>query len=118
MEIKSLRITENKIVYKRFFGISSKEYDFTEITGYKSKIRKNQSLHFVLQINSKEHICINDTLISNFRNVDKEIKKILPYYNSVEDPIISLKDKMLILGVISFSFSLFWFLINIYHEFM
>jgi hypothetical protein len=108
MEIKSLRITENKIVYKRLFGLSSKEYDFTEITGYKSKIlkiKKNQSLHLVLEINSNKLIDINDTLISNISNVEKEIKRIFPFHSTVKEPIINSKDKIFILFVISFTFS-------------
>ena len=116
-EIKHMKICKNKLVFKQVLGLSHHEYAFTDIIGYKTAILKNKNgecLPLLIKTNAEKVIKFNGFLISNFNEIANEIKKTVRYDNSIKEPIINLKDKLLVLLIIfllnsflCFVFSLF-----------
>jgi len=117
LKIKSIKISESKIVLKQIFGLIYHKYAFAEIIGFKSNILINKNgkhLQLLIKTNTDKVIEINELLISNICEIEKEIKKTVRFDNSINEPIIDFKDKALILFTICFIICFIWFLISIF----
>ena len=112
-----MKICKNKLVFKQILGLSHHEYTFNNIIGYKTAILKNKNgecLQLLIKTNAEKIIEFNGFLISNIKEIEKEIKKTVRYDNSIKEPIINLKDKLLILLTIFLLICFLCFIISLF----
>jgi len=99
-QIIYMKIHNDKLVFKQIPGLNHHEYAFNDIIGYKVEILKNrngESPKLLIKTSSEKVIEINGFLISNIKEIEMKIKKIVRYDNSIKEPYINFKDKLFIL---------------------
>lgn len=118
LEIKFIKICRSKLVFKQIFGLIYQKYDFAEIIGFKSNILQNKKngeyLQLLIKTSKNKVIEINGLLISNISEIEKEIEKIVQFDNSINEPILDLKEKVIIFFMICFIICFLCFLISIF----
>jgi len=118
LEVKLIEIKKKNIVFKQIFGIIYYKYSFTEIIGFKvntlHKKNNKEYLQLLIRTTYDKVIEINGILISNISEIEKELKKVVRYDNSIKEPIINLKVKAIILTLICSLICFLWLLISIF----
>jgi hypothetical protein len=115
LEIKSMEIDNNRLIFKQLFGLFSQKCDFTEIVGFKKSIFRNKVGEYpilLIKTRSEKIYEINGFLISNTDNIEKELKKTFAYDKSIVKPMIGLKEKTMIFFLACFLISFIWFIIS------
>jgi len=97
LEIKYIKICEEKLIFKQIFGLGYRKYAFSEIFGFKTAILKNKKREYpqlLIKTRSERVLEINGFSISNISEIEKELNKTVRYDSSIKEPIINLKDKL------------------------
>jgi len=115
LEIKSMEIENNGLVFRQLFGLFTKKYDFSEIVGFNKSIFRNKVGEYpvlLIKTNSERIFEINGFLISNTDNIEQKLKITFPYDKSIVRPLIGLKEKIMIFFLGNFLISFIWFIIS------
>ena len=115
-QINHIKIYNDKLVFKQIPGLNHHEYAFSDIIGYKAEILKNKNgdcPKLLIKTSSEKVIEINGFLISNIKEIELKIKKIVRYDNSIKEPYLNLKDKLFILLTIFFIMCFICFLFSL-----
>ena len=117
LDLKYIKICEDKLIFRQVFGLGYHKYTFPEIFGFKTTILKNKKreyLQLLIKTSSERVLEINGFSISNISEIERELNKIVRYDSSIKEPIINLKDKLFILFIIFILICFSWFLISLF----
>ena len=115
-EIKYVEIVAGKLNIRHILGFAHSKYPISEIVGFKTAIlkkKKGECLQLLIKISNDRVIEINGFLISNIIEIEREIKNNIPYDNSIQEPIVNIKDQLFISFTVSLLISFLWFIISL-----